>query len=92
MAPFSSLGIDLASQPGSTALCRLAWGERGVQVQQLATSDHLLDALVASLTAGLAARYRALAEPIPESDLGHAQIEGWIVLPRPGSLARLFSV
>ena len=60
------------------------------QQLELATSDHLLDALAASLTAGMAARHRKLIEPIPERDLSHARIEGWIVLPQLGSLERLF--
>ncbi|MGY2894335.1 DUF429 domain-containing protein [Deinococcus sp. UYEF24] len=60
------------------------------QRQELTTSDHLMDALAASLTAGMAMRYKDLIDPVPERDLDHARIEGWIMLPRPGSLEQLF--
>lgn len=63
----------------------------GAQRQELATSDHLMDALAASLTAGMAMQHRDLIDPTPERDLDHARIEGWIRVPRPGSLEQLFS-
>lgn len=72
-------------------LGKAPWLEMSVVQQlELVTSDHLLDALAASLTAGMAARHRELIEPIPERDLGHARIEGWIVLPRPDALEKIF--
>jgi predicted nuclease with RNAse H fold len=73
-------------------LGKAPWLEISVACRrELAQSDHLMDALAASLTAGMAMQHRDLIDPIPERDLGHARIEGWIMLPRPGSLERLFS-
>jgi hypothetical protein len=48
-----------------------------------------LDALVASLVARAAAV--GLCEPIPEELVGAASIEGWIALPKLGSLEQLAS-
>ncbi len=50
-------------------------------------SDDVLDALVAALVARAAAIGRC--EPIPPADQELAREEGWIALPRRGSLAQL---
>jgi hypothetical protein len=56
-------------------------------VGQCLLSDDAFDALVAALVARAAAV--GLVEPIPDQDKSHAQREGWIAVPRPGSLACL---
>jgi predicted nuclease with RNAse H fold len=50
-------------------------------------ADHCLDALICALVARAAAR--ALTYPPPDELRREAEAEGWIHLPRPGSLARL---
>ena len=50
-------------------------------------SDDMLDSLVAALVARAAAIDRC--EPIPPGDHALAREEGWIALPRPGSLESL---
>ena len=50
-------------------------------------SDDLFDALLAALVARAAAI--DCCEPIPPKDLDRAAEEGWIALPRPGSLQKL---
>ena len=62
------------------------WLEIGEKTRVVCVdSDHCLDALIASLTARAAERDALL----PIGDLEAAQIEGWIRLPRKGSLASL---
>lgn len=51
--------------------------------------DNSLDALVASLVARAAAL--GLCEPVPAEVAGVAAREGWIQLPKPGSLSELVS-
>ena len=53
----------------------------------LGASDHLLDALVCALVARAALVGATLA--IPADVRALAELEGWIALPRPGSLAAL---
>jgi len=57
------------------------------QVAQLVAEDDALDAMVA----GLLARAAVLGhvEPVPPADREAARAEGWIVIPTPGSLAKL---
>jgi hypothetical protein len=50
-------------------------------------SDDMFDALVAALVARAAAV--GCCEPIPSEARDHAEEEGWIALPRPGSLEEL---
>jgi predicted RNase H-like nuclease len=50
-------------------------------------NDDAFDALVASLTARAASIGQC--QPIDPIDLDAAASEGWIALPRPGSLGRL---
>ena len=50
-------------------------------------SDDMLDALVAALVARAASKGRC--KPIPPSDRELAKEEGWIALPRTGSLGQL---
>ncbi|MCY3599262.1 MAG: DUF429 domain-containing protein [Gemmatimonadetes bacterium] len=50
-------------------------------------SDDMLDALVAALVARAASK--GCCEPIPPSDRELAKEEGWIALPRTGSLGQL---
>jgi predicted RNase H-like nuclease len=50
-------------------------------------SDDTFDALVAALVARAAAV--GLVDPIPDEDKRHAQREGWIAVPEPGSLGFL---
>jgi predicted nuclease with RNAse H fold len=63
----------LAWEPGARELC--------------VESDDALDAVLCALIARAAAL--SLSEPPPPEALGLARIEGWIHLPRPGSLAEL---
>ena len=53
--------------------------------QACVDSDDCLDALVCALVA----RAAALGETFPPEDVRLARVEGWIHVPRPGSLARL---
>jgi hypothetical protein len=58
--------------------------------EQCRDSDHVLDALVASLVARACAI--DLCEPMPDEDRAIAAREGWIALPRPDTLAILAGV
>lgn len=55
------------------------------EVGQLASNDHLLDALISALVAR--ACEVGATEPIPDGLRRVAAIEGWIHLPSPGSLS-----
>lgn len=57
------------------------------QRDQLAADDNTADALVAALVARAAAV--GGCEPIPSDQLDAAKREGWIAVPKAGSLARL---
>ena len=64
------------------------WLDWPVDAQQACEkSDDALDAVVAALIARAAATDQI--EPIPQEHLAIAKREGWIALPRDGSLARL---
>jgi hypothetical protein len=52
-------------------------------------SEHCFDAVIASLVARAAAI--GACEPIPDGDIDAARREGWIALPKTGSLSRLVS-
>ena len=72
---------DLAARTADwLALSRKDW-------DRCRDSDDMLDALVAALLARAAAIGRC--EPIPPGDRALATEEGWIALPRSGSLAEL---
>lgn len=66
---------------------RCPWLALGPHARTLRESDDALDAVLAALLAR-AARC-GLVEPIPEADRDAARAEGWIVVPRTGSLERL---
>jgi predicted nuclease with RNAse H fold len=53
----------------------------------VATSHDAFDAVVAAMLARAA--MIGACDPVPEQDRDHARTEGWIVLPREGSLAEL---
>jgi hypothetical protein len=53
------------------------------------TNDHLFDALIAAMNARAAAL--GLTHRPPENDAATAHKEGWIALPKAGSLDQLFS-
>ncbi|MCH7228665.1 hypothetical protein [Haloferula sp. A504] len=72
-----TLGIDLASQPKDTAACRIDWSGPHPRVHELEANCH--DALVASITAHLAATGRTIHPDV--SDHRIAFQEGWIHLP-----------
>lgn len=64
------------------------WLDWPVDAQQACEkSDDVLDAVVAALVARAAATDQI--EPIPRKHMATAKREGWIVLPRDGSLASL---
>lgn len=64
------------------------WLDWPVDAQQACEkSDDALDAVVAALVARAAATDQS--EPIPRKHVAAAKREGWIALPRSGSLASL---
>jgi hypothetical protein len=60
-----------------------------VQRAQCESSDDIFDALIASHVARACARN--LVDPIPPADRPASLREGWIALPREGSLEELAS-
>ena len=57
--------------------------------EQCEADDNSLAALVAALVARAAAR--GLCEPMPVEVATMAEPEGWIAIPKPGSLSELVS-
>ena len=70
-------GADLSSQAARTAACLVDWSHSA------ATGDLWVAALVARAAA------LGLVEPVPEEDRQFALREGWIAIPRAGSLRLL---
>jgi predicted nuclease with RNAse H fold len=63
------------------------WLSLGAHERLVRTNDDAFDAVIAAL--GARAVERGLTEPPPRKDQKTAEIEGWITVPKPGSLGRL---